>query len=166
MVTWKLRVFPHPNPRVPTIAPSTWETPENPGSRSLNQILALDHGLNLLDFIGSRGSISIQFNSMLHVPKCCSIRKKNNVITSGVQNCTKSAALLKDHSIPVGTGPFKQHLFNIVCQCFLTINFGSYLWTLFVYTFSTTMFKQCKKGSTSMSKKCLYKISPQDLDNF
>ena len=27
---------------------------------------------------------------------------------------------------PVGTGQFKQHLFNIVCQCFLNINFCSY----------------------------------------
>ncbi len=31
----------------------------------------------------------------------------------------------------VGTGPFKQHFFNTVCQCCLNINFCSYLWTLF-----------------------------------
>ncbi len=30
--------------------------------------------------------------------------------------------------LPVGTGPYKQHVFNIVCQCYLNINFWSYLW--------------------------------------
>ncbi len=36
---------------------------------------------------------------------------------------------------PMSTGPFKQHLFNIVRQWCLNINFSSYLWTHFLHKY-------------------------------
>ncbi len=116
---------------------------------SLGSVTKLDKNLwvGLISLILSHRSVS---SAELSTPKSTNLGDTQNLWTSWhIQH------------YPVGTGPFKQHLFNIVCKCCLNINFWSYCivfwggkkqwnhpYTMFkqccqtiVYTFSSTMFK-------------------------
>ncbi len=64
--------------------------------------------------------------------KLLHVSSNRNAITDSVIGlaspiCHMLNCLFSSHAIPVGTGPFKQHLCNNVCQCCLNINFWSYL---------------------------------------
>ncbi len=141
----------------------------------------LHHGVTLL--IQRRNGKSVR---SVHVINGVS-RKPHSVYNSFIKwhvnkRSHSSFFAFYSHSTPVGTGPLKQHLFNIVClftlyKCcrWLTcIRLYKHCLNLVVkvkfweakysgmfkqccqtikYTFSSIMFKQYKKGSTNTRKK-------------